>query len=94
MPLLDHFRRPERRTPLGIVPRQLGLRDDGDSEQRRVAEGYFAEAQMHIGSRVEADVPTFEEEAGAPPASQENGGSPSRPGRRRDHDGHARGLSR
>jgi Protein of unknown function (DUF4058) len=37
--------------------------------------GYFAEAQVHVGSRVEIDVGTFERNGGSPGAAVENGGA-------------------
>jgi hypothetical protein len=61
MPLLDHFR-----PPLAGPRHWESFHAAWASEvmailnRRVLPPGYFAETQVHVGSRVEADVPTFE----------------------------------
>ncbi len=73
MPLLDHFRPPVSQIrfwesfhtawTVAIMERLNG---------EVLPPGYFAQAQVHVGSRVEVDVATFEEEPTVPSA---NGGT-------------------
>ena len=61
MPLLDHFR-----PPLAGPRHWESFHAAWASEimavlnRRVLPPGYFAETQVHVGSRVEIDVPTFE----------------------------------
>jgi hypothetical protein len=72
MPLLDHFR-----PPLSAARHWESFHAAWATEimrtlnRRVLPPGYFAEAQVHVGSRVEIDVATFEQ-ATTPPA-QPNG---------------------
>lgn len=74
MPLLDHFR-----PPLASTRHWESFHTAWAAEimstlnQRVLPPGYFAEAQVHVGSRVEIDVAAFDEDAGARRAG-ENGG--------------------
>jgi hypothetical protein len=73
MPLLDHFRPPVSQIrfwesfhaawTVAIMERLNG---------EVLPQGYFAQAQFHVGSRVEVDVATFEEDASGP-ASRHGG---------------------
>ena len=74
MPLLDHFHPPLSQSrfwesfhaawSVAIMERLNG---------EVLPRGYFAQAQVHVGGRVEVDVATFEESA--PPAVSANGGT-------------------
>jgi hypothetical protein len=74
MPLLDHFRPPVSQIrfwesfhaawTVAIMERLNG---------EVLPQGYFAQAQVHVGSRVEVDVATFQEDASGSPSN--NGGT-------------------
>lgn len=74
MPLLDHFHPPVSQIrfwesfhaawTVAIMERLNG---------EVLPQGYFAQAQVHVGSRVEVDVATFQEDLGGSPSS--NGGT-------------------
>jgi hypothetical protein len=72
MPLLDHFR-----PPLSAARHRESFLAAWATEimrtlnRRVLPPGFFAEAQVHVGSRVAIDVATFEQ--GAPPPAQPNG---------------------
>jgi hypothetical protein len=72
MPLLDHFH-----PPLSTARHWEGFHarlaaSIADILNRELPPDYFAEAQVHVGSRVEVDVATFEQET---PGSIRNGGT-------------------
>jgi hypothetical protein len=75
MPLLDHFRPPlsERRhwESFHAVWATEMMRT---LNRRVLPPGYFAEAQVHVGSRVEIDVPTFEQDRALASVVSSNGG--------------------
>ena len=61
MPLLDHFRPPlHPRRSWESLHAMWTTRLVEDLNERLLPEDFFAEAQTHIGSRVEIDVATFE----------------------------------
>ncbi len=75
MPLLDHFHAPlypARRWESFHAVWAAAIVERLNGEV--LPEGYFAETQVHVGSRVEVDVATFEQ--GARPPSQANGPAP------------------
>jgi hypothetical protein len=74
MPLLDHFRpplAPARHWEGFHAAWAVGIANL--LNRRLLPDGYFAEAQVHIGGLVEVDVPTFERGGGAAPADGDSG---------------------
>lgn len=80
MPLLDHFH-----PPLSEIRHWESILAAWASEitaalnQGGLPPGYFAETQVHIGSRVEVDVASFEATGIENPYAQENGGAAAEP---------------
>lgn len=77
MPLLDHFHPPlsQRRHWESFHGRWVAAVADW-LNGGRLPPGFFAELQLHVGSRVEIDVPTFRDEGnGAPTTSPSGGGT-------------------
>ncbi|MDA0836477.1 MAG: DUF4058 family protein [Planctomycetota bacterium] len=76
MPLLDHFHPPlsERRHWESFHARWASSISDALNGDLLPAE-YFAEAQVHVGSRVEVDVATFEETERSDESSASEGGT-------------------
>jgi hypothetical protein len=65
MPLLDHFHPPLTPERAWESFHSMWAAEVARTLNRRVLpKGYFAEAQVHIGGRVEVDVPTFQKEPG------------------------------
>lgn len=77
MPLRDHFRPPlgELRHWESFHARWAAVIADA-LEADLLPPGYFAEVQVHVGSRVEVDIATFEEESlQARPGMRDGGGT-------------------
>jgi hypothetical protein len=75
MPLLDHFRPPLAGDRHWESFHGAWAYEMMAALNRSVLPaGYFAEAQVHIGSRVEVDVASFEQREGATAATESNGG--------------------
>src|SRR5262245_6583117 len=65
MPLLDHFHPPLTPERAWESFHSMWATEVARTLNRRVLpKGYFAEAQVHIGGRVEVGVPTFQKEPG------------------------------
>jgi hypothetical protein len=65
MPLLDHFHPPLTPERARESFHSMWATEIARTLNRRVLpKGYFAEAQVHLGGRVEVDVPTFHKEGG------------------------------
>jgi hypothetical protein len=75
MPLLDHFHSPVLAARHWESFHAYWATEIGRALNRRVLPpGYFAEAQVQIGGRVEVDVATFEQEAATTATAGGNGG--------------------
>src|SRR4051794_33758315 len=73
MPLLDHFQPPLHPTRHWESFHAFWATEiAGHLNQSLLPESYYAEAQVHVGSRVEVDVATLEREA--PPRGNGAGG--------------------
>ena len=74
MPLLDHFHPPLSQSRHWESFHAAWAAEIMRTLNRRVLpRGYFAEAQVHVGSRVEIDVATFEGETASSPGPGGNG---------------------
>jgi len=76
MPLIDHFHAPlseERHWESFHATWAIEIM--ATLNRGILPPGYFAEAQVHVGSRVEIDVATFQGDSGRPGAAADNGGA-------------------